>query len=159
MNRDHRRTQQRRVAKMIMLSKAYIVVMWDGVEKVPTALIDCAAFTREDNKGEKIKTPLATSFGEIASFIIGSVQNCAKKATLTLGQLAQQEHFELVREQKSAHLQSFLTEDDKKELADKEAREAGAAPADPVPAAGLLDANGKMIPFKTKADKSAENKN
>jgi len=164
MGRDENRKQRKRVAKMLSISKCYIAVMWDGLEKTPLAVMDAAALRDQ-------KTPVATCFGKIASGIMFEINECKKKADLNQAQLSQLEHAELIREQKSKELQGFLTDEDREELRRKEEEKnapeiapgivaAADTPAPPVPPTLpplLYDASGRTLPFKTKADKDAEN--
>lgn len=148
MNRDHRRTQQKRVSKMLMVSKAYIVVLWDGVEKIPTAIMDCQAFTDPDNP---TKTPIATSFGEIASFIIGSVKNCIKKADMNTAKLSQAEHAELIKEQRSKQMAAFAGTDQPPATPEPGAPAVPQAEVAPPPAPGpQIDLGGRVLPFRKK---------
>jgi hypothetical protein len=163
MGRDENRKQRKRVAKMLSISRCYIAVLWDGVEKAPIAVIDAAALKDQ-------KTPVATAFGNIASGIGHEIMQCIKKNELTRAQLSQLEHAEAVNKQRSDMLQGFLTDEDKAALAAEEAaksapvvtpgivRVEGAEPPPTLPPT-LFDASGKTVPFRKKEDKDAADKN
>jgi hypothetical protein len=85
---------------MLSLSKSYIVILWDGHDKTPFALMDLGAL-------RELRTPIATSFGEIASFAAGSIQNCQKKLGMTDAESKQADLAELIRAQRSSELSQF----------------------------------------------------
>lgn len=150
MGRDENRLQRKRTAKMLSISKCYIAVMWDGRDKTPIAVMDAGALKEQ-------KTPVATAFGRIASGVMFEINQCQKKADLNQAQLSQLEHGELVKEQKSKELQSFLTDEDRAELQRKEDEKS--VPVPPTLPPLLYDASGKTIPFRKKEDKDEPDKN
>ena len=95
-----RRVQRKRVARMIEVSESYVVVLWDGKDKMPFAIMDVATIKEQ-------KTPCATAFGEIASGVGQVLMACQKKVTtegLTPGQASQAEHAEHIRQERSRQL-------------------------------------------------------
>ena len=80
--RESRRRQRRIVSKMVSVSKAYIVVMWDGRDPCPTAVFDIAAL-----KGSE--TICAKTMGKITEFVTAAMQYCSEKVKMTDAQARQ----------------------------------------------------------------------
>ncbi|MGA2091790.1 MAG: hypothetical protein ABSH16_00080 [Sedimentisphaerales bacterium] len=85
---------------MIEVSASYICILWDGRDKMPFAVMDCAEV-------KELKTPVATAFGEIATGVGQVLMACQKKVGqigLTPAQLSQAEHAEHLRAERSKQL-------------------------------------------------------
>jgi hypothetical protein len=93
-NHDIRRRNRGIASKMIRHSKAYILMMWDGRDAVPTTIIDISALAGRD-------TTIARAFGKAAQYCAAVTKVCSESEEMTAGQQQQAEHAAAFKQKRS----------------------------------------------------------
>lgn len=111
-NHDQRRHMKKILGKMLLRSRAYVVVMWNGDEgEEPVAVIDIGILNQK-------KTITAMAFGKIAQHTAAVMEFCKEMLGKEKAQKETSDRAAAMREQRSAELAKYAKDNGEKNISD-----------------------------------------